>query len=520
VNEPKTAAPEAPALSAARAAFSRGDVAETERLCRALLEWAPPPAGAFMLLAETALLRGRPDAAGICAAKAVELSPDDALAHIVRAKVFFHRGELVEALAAAHQAGPLVGADPVAADALAAILGLLGRHAEALEFSRRAVAAEPSAPQYLFNLAATERMLGRLEDAETHCDDAIAEAPRYALAHYIRADLRTQTPERNHVAQMEVLLQSDDADWRDQTLLRYALAKECEDLSEDARAFDHVAAGAGLWRANVRYDAHAELASIDRLLASEPPRAKGECIEAAPIFVCGLPRTGTTLIERIVASHSEAASIGETGLVAIEARAHGADPAAIGERYVKAVEGVFAPRQSRFVDKTLQNYLYCGLIHAAMPRAKIVLVERDPFDTAWALYKAHFNGGFLFSYDLVELADYWRAYRRLVQHWRATLPPEALLVVAYEDVVADLEVESRRITDFLGLPWRQEVLRFHESTAPSATASAVQVRRPIYASSVGRWRRHAERLRPFTERLAQFGVHAEAPREDAERDLS
>ena len=330
------------------------------------------------------------------------------------------------------------------------------------------------------------------------------------LSHYIRADLRVQTPARNHIAEMEALLNAGDLDWRAQTTLRYALAKECEDIGEDAHAFGHVAAGAALWRANFPYDAHAELASIDGLIASgEPKQSVASAISDAPIFVCGLPRTGTTLIERIVSSHSSVAAVGETGAFAAEAaRASRQNPAnpgfvELGARYISVVKGVFAPRKLRFVDKTLQNYLYCGLIVAAMPKAKIILVERDPFDAAWALYKAHFNGGFMFSYDLEELADYCLAYRRLVKHWKNTLGPRRLLTVAYEDVVHDLAGQSRRIVEFLELPWEEETLRFHESRAPSATASAVQVRRPIYASSIGKWRRHAQGLQPFVVRMAK-----------------
>jgi hypothetical protein len=246
------------------------------------------------------------------------------------------------------------------------------------------------------------------------------------------------------------------------------------------------------------------------LIASGKPKQSGaSAISDAPIFVCGLPRTGTTLIERIVSSHSSVAAVGETGAFAVEAaRVLRQNPATprfdeLGARYISVVRGVFAPRKLRFVDKTLQNYLYCGLIVATMPKAKIILVERDPFDAAWALYKAHFNGGFLFSYDLEELADYCRAYRRLVKHWKNTLGPRRLLTVAYEDVVRDLAGQSRRIVEFLELPWEEETLRFHESRAPSATASAVQVRRPIYASSIGKWRRHAQGLQPFVVRMAK-----------------
>ena len=208
-------------------------------------------------------------------------------------------------------------------------------------------------------------------------------------------------------------------------------------------------------------------------------------------------------------------SVGETGAFAAEmhralkSKPTHSDPAEIGRRYLDSATAFRALQDGRFVDKTLQNYLYCGLIHAALPKARIILVQRHPMDACWAIYKAHFQGKFAFSYHQIELAEYYLAYRRLSRHWRATLPPDALLEINYEDIVADQAAASRRLIDFVGLPWDDEVLRFHESPAPSATASAVQVRRPIYASSVGKWRHHADRLAPLRARLAREIPEAE-----------
>ena len=232
------------------------------------------------------------------------------------------------------------------------------------------------------------------------------------------------------------------------------------------------------------------------------------------MFVAGLPRTGTTLVERIIASHSAMTSAGETGAFAAEMNramkgTSRNDPADLGRRYVNSVTAFRVPQNVRFIDKTLQNYLYCGLIHTALPAARIILVQRHPMDACWAIYKAHFRGKFSFSYHQIELAEYYLAYRRLSRHWRAALPPDVLLEMNYEDIVRDQSAASQRLLSFVGLPWDDEVLRFHESPAPSATASAVQVRRPIYSSSVGKWRHHAERLAPLRARLARELPEAE-----------
>ena len=506
-------------MTEARRAFANGDVTTAERICAELVARAPHDGNAWALLTETALQRGRPDAAIVCADRAIALIPKDPIPLILRAKCLLVSGEARRAFEAAEGASKIVGNAPEALDALGAIFGLLGLHKTAGQFFLRTVTARPDVPQYLFNLAATERMTGALKAAEAHCDAAIALDPRYGLAHYLRSDLRIQTSDRNHIAEMEALIRERRLAQPSEIMLRFALGKECEDLDLHGRAFDHVEAGCNLQHRSAPHDHAAGIAEIDRIIRthtrswidSAPPGYSA----AAPVFVAGLPRTGTTLVERIIASHAAMSSVGETGAFAVEMSramkdtATRAEPAAIGRRYVDSATAFRDLDNVRFVDKTLQNYLYCGLIHTALPAARIILVQRHPLDACWAIYKAHFQGKFAFSYHQTELAEYYLAYRRLTQHWRATLPPEVLLEISYEDIVRDQAAASRRLIGFVGLPWDDEVLRFHESPAPSATASAVQVRRPVYSSSVGKWRNHAERLAPLRARLAREIPEAE-----------
>jgi tetratricopeptide (TPR) repeat protein len=494
-------------------------LATAERICSEVLARAPDDGTAWALLTETALRRGRLDAAIVCANRAVAFMPKDPIALILRAKCLFVSGEARGAFEAAEAASRIIGDAPEALDALGAIFGLLGLHQKAREYFLRAVVACPDVPQYLFNLAATERMTGTLEAAETHCDAAIALDRHYGLAYYLRSDLRIQTPDRNHIEDMETLIRSGGLALPSEVMLRFALGKECEDLELNDRAFDHVDAGCDLQHRSMIHD-HAEaISEIDRIIQTHSrswiDAAPTGYSAAAPVFVAGLPRTGTTLVERIIASHPAMSSVGETGAFAAEMRRAmkhaptASDLAGIGRRYIESVTEFRALRHDRFVDKTLQNYLYCGLIHAALPAARIILLQRHPLDACWAIYKAHFQGKFSFSYHQVELAEYYLAYRRLSRHWRETLPPDVLLEIGYEDIVSDQSAASRRLIGFIGLPWDEEVLRFHESPAPSATASAVQVRRPIYSSSVGKWRHHAERLAPLRARLAREIPEAE-----------
>jgi tetratricopeptide (TPR) repeat protein len=508
-----------PPIEAARCAFRGGDIAATERICAQVLardgnDWA-----AWALLTETALQRGRHDAAMVCADRAAALASSNPLPLILRAKCLFLSGKAREALEAAEQAGTIIGAAPEALDALGAIFGLLGLHDRARQLFLRAVEARADVPQYLFNLAATERMTGALSDAETHCDAALALSPAYGLAHYLRSDLRTQSAERNHVAEMEAVIAEDRLSPPNEVMVRFALGKECEDLALYERAFLHVEAGCALQRRLIGQDRASGVADIERIIASHTRHwietAPQGHAAAAPVFVTGLPRTGTTLIERILASHPAMSSVGETGAFAAElgrAPTDGAsrgDPASLGRNYIEQAAVLRLSSNVRFVDKTLENYLYCGLIHAALPAARIILVQRSAMDACWAMYKAHFQGKFPFSYHQIELAEYYLAYRRLSQHWKAVLPPHALLQINYEDIVRDQEAASRKMIEFVGLPWDDEVLRFHQSPAPSATASAVQVRRPIYASSVGKWRHHAQGLAPLRTRLLRELPEAE-----------
>jgi tetratricopeptide (TPR) repeat protein len=518
---PPTAAPRVNAtpVHEARRAFANGDLASTERICSEVLAQAPDDGNAWALLTETALLRGRPDAAIVCADRAVALMPKDPIAHVLRAKCRLVRGEARQAYEATDAASIMAGDAPATLDAVGAMFGLLGFHQRAKEFFRRAAATVPAVPQYLFNLAATERMIGALDAAERHCDAAIALDPHYALAHYLRSDLRTHTADRNHIAEMEALIGDGRLAPPSAILLHFALAKEYEDLDRQSRAFASVEAGCQLQHRSMPHDHAAGLAEIDRIIRTHTRSwirtASPGYSAAAPVFVAGLPRTGTTLVERIIASHPAIGSVGETGAFAAELRratkgpSADGDPREIGRRYLDAVTAARALQQGRFIDKTLQNYLYCGLIHAALPAARIILVQRHPIDACWAIYKAHFRGQFPFSYHQIELAEYYLAYRRLSRHWRATLPPDVFLEINYEDIVRDQAAASRRLLAFVGLPWDDEVLRFHESPAPSATASAVQVRRPIYSSSLGRWRLHAEHLAPLRARLAREIPEAE-----------
>jgi tetratricopeptide (TPR) repeat protein len=493
----------------ARTALAQGDLGTAERLCLKLTVDFPGMGQPWGLLAEVSILRGRPDAAIHYAEKAVALGGDDPIAHVMLAKCLISLGRLGEAYEAAEKGAALATGNFAALDSLGGLFSMLGDHERGVALLRKAADSGQMNPQLLYNLAAAERMAGRLEEAEFHATQVVARDPHYYPAHLLRADVREQTTERNHIAEMETLLERGVRHPQGEVVLRFALGKEYEDIGNYSRAFQHIAAGASLYRTSTGYRVHGDIGIVDRTIATYS-RAR---LEAAPrgfdgdnpIFIVGLPRSGTTLVERIVGAHSQVRSAGEPGVFPIEFQRIGdTDPAALGSAYSKAARQYRGLSDGRFIDKLPQNYIHCGAIHMALPRARIIALRREPMDSCLALYKTLFANTYLFTYRLEDLADYYAAFDRLMTHWRETLPPEAFMEVAYEDIVTDLEGQSRRILSFVGLPWERQVLEFHESSNPSMTASAVQVRRPLYATSVGKWRHYADELRPLAARLALY----------------
>lgn len=395
-------------------------------------------------------------------------------------------------------------------------------HLEAEACFARALELEPDNAEYIYNHAAALIALGRLVDAEATFDRVIALKPSDSAAWYNRATLRKQTRERNHVAQIEQALARLPPSASGEMALCYALAKELEDLGEYARSFTALKRGADIRRRGLAYRVEDEV---------ETMRLIGEVFDARffarshighgdsrPLFVVGLPRSGSTLVDRILSSHSAISSRGESNDLALSMmRAAGPatnkqelvrrsaqlDFVALGQRYVANLgEGP----ELRQIDKTPANFLYLGLVAAALPQARVVHIRRQPMDACYAMYKTLFRMAYPYSYDLGDLARYWLGYDKLMSHWRTLLPAQQFLEVDYEDLVRNQEAVSRRLVDHAGLPWEDACLAFEKNPQSSLTASAAQVRQPIYQSSVGLWRRYATELQPLYEQLRAAGV--------------
>lgn len=387
---------------------------------------------------------------------------------------------------------------------------------------RRAVDLAPNDPGCLYNLSAALIALGRIAEAEALLDRVITLDPHDADAWQNRSTLRRQTSEANHVAgllEAVEMVRSGPAE----VALSYALAKELEDLGDADHSFAWLKRGADRRRSLLSYRVEADVAAMAEIArvfdASTFARPDPGCPDSGPVFVMGLPRSGTTLVDRIISSHSDVESLGEINDFALALmrlagatggkgdlirRSADLNPAALGRAYLDSVAG-YGRSRPMFIDKTPVNFLYVGLIARALPNARIVHLRRHPLDSGYALYKTLFRMGCPYSYDLEDLAAYMLAHRRLMDHWRAVAPGR-ILDVDYEALVADQETASRRIIDHCGLDWQDACLTFHENTAPAATASAAQVRQPIHARSVGLWRRYSDQLEPLAAALRAGGV--------------
>jgi len=308
----------------------------------------------------------------------------------------------------------------------------------------------------------------------------------------------------------------------------YGVAKEREDLGEAERSFRHLKTGSDRRRKLMKYEVERDLETIEaikRTFSSDVftvPR--GGCDNDEAIFILGMPRTGTTLVERILASHTDVFAAGELNNFAAQLmtmmRAQNIDKKVtrdemvqssakldfrrLGEAYVNSTQP-FTGKTPKFIDKMPLNYLYVGLIHLALPNATIINLHRDPMDTCYAIYKQLFVDAYPFSYDLEELARYYVAYHQLMEHWHNVLPG-VIHTVKYEKIVDDIEGKTRLMLDACGLDWQEQCLKFYENKEASTTASTAQIRRPIYKSSVGKWHDYEEQLQPVVEILQQAGV--------------
>jgi tetratricopeptide (TPR) repeat protein len=490
----------------------------------------PDCAGAHFVLADILQGLDRLSEASVHYDKVLALEPRNDAAHNDLATVFQKLGHFDKAIALYERA---IAINPDNADAyanLGNVLQVVNRSEESVVQNEKALRIDPSNVAALNNLGVAFQALGRIEDAGQAYERALERAPRNCGVHFNLAHLRRFTAGDRRLAALEKLAEDiATLDTQDQISLYFALGKAFGDLAQHERSFRHLRDGNALKRAQLTYDEDDVLSLFERIRTTFTPelmrqKSGGGCRTNVPVFVVGMPRSGTTLVEQILASHSKVYGAGEIetfyqAMAKFDSRNGAAAkfpdfiPAMsrdalrdLGSDYIELTKSAI-PDAERIVNKVTLNFKYVGLIHLTLPDARIIHIRRDPLDTCFSCFSLLFTGFALpFTYELGELGRYYRGYAAVMEHWRNVLPPGVMIEVQYEDLIADIEGQARAIVDHCGLPWEDACLAFHETRRPVKTASSVQVRERVYRTSIGRWRPYEAFLQPLIEAL-----HSAAP---------
>ncbi|MEM1189333.1 MAG: sulfotransferase [Pseudomonadota bacterium] len=507
--------------------LNAGRVNEASACCRQLLSLKPDLVQAHFLVGLIALEIKQTGNAIQAFGSVTKLQPDHGAAWANLANLFIRIGNAGRADAALAKAVEYADDNPVVLELIGTVHGQLGEQESAGHWFRRALERSPENVSHQINLANNYRFLDRLDDAEALLGQVLAKVPQHPNAHWLISGLR-KARNRDHVETVETII-ARTRNPRALAFLHYGVGKELEDLEDWDGAFRAYARGAAARRRTLAFDEAEEQALYDAFAQTFTREwlddGQDGNDDPSPIFVVGQPRTGTTLIERIIVAHSQVHSAGELrqfghGLRRIgeyrEVTAQSPKLAAIGARVdPKALGGAYLQSTAklrgstpRFVDKLPPNYLYLPLILKALPRAKVVHLRRGPMDACFASFKQLFADAYPHSYEQGEMARHHARYFRLMDTWRERFG-DRFFDISYEQTAADLEPNARALIDFLELPWEDACLEFHRQAGAVTTASAVQVRQPIHTRSIGRWRRYEAQLEPMKSALERENVPLE-----------
>jgi len=506
-------------------ALNSGDLQRAGSICQQVLALAPDLVQAHFLVGLVALEAKDRKTAFQAFGSVTKLDPDHAAGWAHLARLFMGEGQVSRADAALSQAAANNPDDPLVQDLIGTVYSLMGEYGQAQHWFERAVERSPDNVGFLLNLANNHVYYGRTGDAQDLFEDIIRRQTNSPQAHWALAGARKAIDD-THIRQCAQLVMTPDLHPRMQAFYWYAIGKECEDLERWDDAFEAFSRGAAARRATVEYDESREakmFSYLEQTFTEDWLAAQAAGHEdGSPIFVLGQPRTGTTLIERIISSHSKVTSAGELQQFSLGIRrlsdyrdpvrfsaelfesALAIEPAKLGGIYLETTRRVRGDTP-RFVDKLPQNYLCIPLILSALPNAKIVHLTRDPMDACFASFKQLFADAYLHSYDQREMARHHGRYRHLMDQWRQRFPGR-FYDISYEDTTTNFEENVVNLLAFLDLPFEEACMNFHTQRTAVSTASAAQVREPAHTRSVGRWRRYERQLAPMREELRAFGL--------------
>lgn len=512
-----------PNLMQAAIALCEGKLAVAEHLLRPHLRANPTDVAAIRMLAEVGARLGRFEDSEKLLARCLELAPSFVAARHNYALVLHRQSKSTDAL---KQIDLLLAADPENPSyrfLRATALTRIGEYDAAIALYRDVLAKRPNNARAWLSLGHACKTAGRREECIEAYQNSIANAPQFGEAHWSLANMKTHPFSETDIKRMQAQLERRDLDEEDRFHLHYALGKAFEDRADYAASFTHYSEGARIRRSGLYYDAdetakaareHEALFTRDFFAAHKGQGAPNP----DPIFIVGLPRSGSTLIEQILASHSMVEGTMELSDIIMMAKSLGGgkvrggaypnvlatlrpeDIRALGAEYIERTRVQRKTGKPFFIDKMPNNSQHVGFIHLILPNAKIIDARRHPMAACFAAYKQHFARGQGFTYDQTDLGRYYADYISVMRKFDAAAPG-AVHRVMYEDLVSNTEAEVRRLLAYLGLPFEPACLQFHENKRAVRTASSEQVRQPIYASAVEHWRNYEPWLEPLKAAL-------------------
>ncbi len=525
-----------PDLVRAAAALMENRLAVAEQALRAILMARPTDVAAIRMLAETGMRLGRYDDAENLLARCVELAPGFTTARHNYATVLYRQNKSQAAIAQVNRLLADDPANPGYRNLKAAALARIGEYEQAITLYGAVLKDQPRQPKVWMSYGHSLKTVGRQAECIEAYRRCVALAPQFGEAWWSLANLKTVTFDAADVAAMEGQLRRSDLSDEDRFHLEFALGKAREDAGDYEASFGHYQRGNALRRQALDYEADETDHQVRRARAlfTAPffaARAGQGSSAPDPIFIVGLPRAGSTLVEQILASHSQvegtqelpdiialARRIGGKAKKASESRYPEAlaemgprELTALGEEYMARAEVHRKLGRPFFIDKMPNNWAHLGLIHLALPNAKIIDARRHPLGCGFSGFKQHFARGQGFTYDLTDIGRYYRAYVEYLAHFDAILPGRVHRVI-YERMVSDPEAETRALLAHCGLPFEEACLRFYENDRAVRTASSEQVRRPIFTDAADHWRNYDPWLGPLKAALGPvLDAYPQAP---------
>jgi tetratricopeptide (TPR) repeat protein len=502
----------------------RDQVAEAEHAYRRAISLKRHYLEAYGNLASLLVEQDRGDEALRVLGDALEINSNHVPTLLQVARTQLSKGNYTQA---EHACRLAIEQDPNSAEAHA-VLGEVfhetDRFPEALASFETALTLKPDFSEANNYYGICLKSVGRLEEARDQLLKTLEMNPQAYGCYANLADMETFTADHPHFLAMEAIMREASDPMSERYMaLHFGLGKAYEDLGDYDKAFSHFQTGATLKRATLNYQESEAFAFFDSIrdtfnadfFANRPFEGNPSSL---PVFIIGMPRSGSTLVEQILSSHPQAYGAGEikeftrrlSGLRSrfpslpkyphIATKMNQAHYKIVADGYLDAMRN-YSAASSRVSDKLLTNYYFAGMLHVMFPNAKFIHTRRNPVDTCLSAYTKLFKDDMPHSYDFGELGRYYKKYEELMAHWDKMLPPGVMMTVVYEEIVENLETSARELLDFVGLTWDPACLSFHESSRPIKTASVVQVRKPVYKTSIEKWRRYGSRLQPLLDAL-------------------